>query len=133
VTKGDLRGGVGQWVSSRLRGQSAKGPISKAISDMFPCPCLASYLPGSRETGVHLDNHVLVAFRVECVLDLHILNGSAPKLQVEGASLRETYVAFSYNSNMSDDFDGSTPQHVVLLVRQSLRRRDDNGVTSVCS
>jgi len=34
---------------------------------------------------------------------------------------------------MSDNLDGSTPQHMVFLIRQSLRGRNDDGVTSVRS
>jgi hypothetical protein len=64
---------------------------------------------GSGETGVDLDDAVLAALGVEGVLD----------------------VALSDNAKMSDDPDGSCAEHVVVLVGESLRGSNDDGVTSV--
>jgi hypothetical protein len=63
----------------------------------------------TRKTGVDLDDAVLLRVRVERILD----------------------VALSDNAEVADDVDGGRPEHVVVRVGQSLRRRNDDRVSSV--
>ena len=64
---------------------------------------------GSRETGVDLNDTVVETIGLESVLDVTLAN----------------------NTKMSDNLDGSTSEHVVLLIAQGLTGGNDNGVTSV--
>ena len=68
-------------------------------------------LPGPTQTSVDLDDTVLAASRVERVLN----------------------VALSDDTKMPDDLEGGSTEHVVFVVRESLRRRNNNRVTSVRS
>ena len=40
-------------------------------------------------------------------------------------------VTFADNTEVADDVDGRGTEHVVVLVRESLRRRNDNRISSV--
>ena len=64
-------------------------------------------------------------------MNLQIRRNQPVSLRTARAIISETDVALSYDSNVSNDLNGSTPQHVVFLIRQSLRGRDDDGVPGV--
>lgn len=40
-------------------------------------------------------------------------------------------VALSNDAEVADDIDGGGPEHVVVGIRERLRRSDDNGVSRV--
>ncbi len=61
----------------------------------------------SGESGIDLDDAVLQGRRVQGVLN----------------------VTFAYNAEVTDNFDGCLPEHVVLLVGQRLARCNHYGVT----
>jgi hypothetical protein len=63
----------------------------------------------STETSVHLDDHVFAALGVKRVLDVTLTN----------------------DTDVSNDLDGGSSEHVVFLVCQSLRRGDDDRVTGM--
>ncbi|KAF3384345.1 hypothetical protein F1880_003105 [Penicillium rolfsii] len=63
----------------------------------------------TRQTGVDLDNAVLLGEGVQGVLN----------------------VTFTDNTKVANDIDSRRPQHVVILIRESLGRSNDNRVTSV--
>ena len=65
--------------------------------------------PRATEPGVDLDDTVLPRVGVQRVLD----------------------VALSDDTEMANDLQSSGPQHVVLVVRQGLRGRDDDRVAGV--
>mmetsp|Transcript_12244 Transcript_12244/g.26463 ORF Transcript_12244/g.26463 Transcript_12244/m.26463 type:complete len:392 (+) Transcript_12244:464-1639(+) len=64
---------------------------------------------GAREARVHLDNAVVLRVGVERVLD----------------------VALADDAQVADHLDGGRAEHVVLLVGERLRRRDDDRVARV--
>ena len=61
--------------------------------------------------SVHFNDAIFSGSRVERVLD----------------------VAFPNNTQMPDDLESSTSKHVIFIIRQRLRRCNDNGIASVCS
>jgi hypothetical protein len=83
----ELRGGVGERVTGGLRGEGGR----------------------TGETGVDLDDAVLLRVGVERVLD----------------------VALSDDTEMTDDVDGGSTEHVVVGVGEGLGGGDDDGVTGV--
>ena len=64
---------------------------------------------GAAEARVHLDDPVVVRFRVQGVL----------------------HVAFAHDAHMAHDAYGGLPQHVVLVVAQRLRRGHDDALPGV--
>ncbi len=61
------------------------------------------------QSGVDLDDAVLLGEGIERILD----------------------VAFADNAQMTDDIDCGRAKHVVILVRERLRRGDDDGISGV--
>ncbi|KAI6760251.1 hypothetical protein HG531_013452 [Fusarium graminearum] len=78
--------------------------VSKRISSS-----LGGQSRGSRKTSVDLNDTVVKTIGLESVLDVTLAN----------------------NTKMSDNLDGSTSEHVVLLVTQGLTGGNNDGVTGV--
>jgi hypothetical protein len=68
-------------------------------------------VPGSRETGVHFNDTVVLGIWVKCVL----------------------HVTLSNDSNVSDDLDGRRSKHVVLVVGEGLGGCNDDGISGMCT
>ena len=66
-------------------------------------------VPRPTETRIDLDDAVLPPRRVERKLDVTLTN----------------------DAKMPDNLEGSRPKHVILVVRERLRRRDDDGVSGM--
>ncbi|KAH3688090.1 hypothetical protein WICPIJ_000932 [Wickerhamomyces pijperi] len=101
------RGGLGHRVWQFRQGVT-KRDLSSGVSQRVTGG-LRSQSRGSGQTGIHLDDSVVQPVRLQGVLDVTLTN----------------------DTQMSDDLDGSGTQHVVLLVRESLRRSNDDRITSV--
>ena len=80
------------------------GNTRDRITAGFRCQC-----GRTGYTGVDLDDVVLKGMRIK----------------------RELAVTSAFYAERTDDLQGTVTEHVVLLIRQCLRRRDDDGVTSV--
>ena len=50
-----------------------------------------------------------------------------------GDTIHETHIAFSDDTDMSDDLDSGRSEHMVFVIRESLRRRDNDRVTGMCA
>ena len=87
VAQGDLGGDLGNGIAGGLGGQGG----------------------GAGHTGVHLDDRILKAVRVQSQL----------------------HVAAAHDAQMSDDVQRGLPQHLELLVRQGLGGSHHDGITGV--
>ena len=87
VAQGDLGGDLGNGIAGGLGGQGG----------------------GAGHTGVHLDDRILKAVRVQSQL----------------------HVAAAHDAQMSDDVQRGLPQHLELLVRQGLGGSHHDGVAGV--
>ena len=88
----------------RLAESELDGDVSKRIAGS-----LGSESRRTRETSVDFDDNIALGFGVKTELN----------------------VTLSDDTEMVDDLDGSSAEHVVFVIRQCLRRSDDNGFTGV--
>ena len=87
VAKGDLRGDLGDRITGGLGGQGG----------------------GAADAGIHLNDRVLKAVRVQ----------------------RQLHIAAAHDAQMGDDVQRGLPQHLELLVRQGLGGSHHDGVAGV--
>eukprot|EP00158_Paraphelidium_tribonemae_P009904 Partr_v1_DN28995_c0_g1_i1_m25773 len=71
--------------------------------------CLTSQRRTSRKTSIDFDDAIFFRVRIQSVLD----------------------IAFAYDTQVPDHVDGGGSQHIVILIRQRLRRGNNYGITSM--